>query len=70
MKQLSEGERLHIYMTAVSDTLAFMSAVIKDAFPICVTGNVTSVQMADVVVKYIKDNPKDRHLNAATTCSR
>lgn len=53
-------------MTAVSDTLAFMRTVIKDQFPICVSGNVTSRQLADVVVKYIRDNPKDRHLNAAT----
>jgi hypothetical protein len=43
-----------------------MRAVIKDAYPICVTGNVTSAQMADVLVKYIRNNPKDRHLNAAT----
>jgi len=56
----------HVYMTAVSDTLAFMRTVIKDQFPICVNGNITSRQLADVVVKYIRDNPKDRHLNAAT----
>jgi hypothetical protein len=56
----------YVYMTAVGDTLAFMRTVIKDEYPICVRGNVTSAQMADVVVKYIRDNPKDRHLNAAT----
>jgi hypothetical protein len=56
----------HIYMTAVGDTLAFMRGVLKDNFPICMTGNVTSRQLGDVVVKYIRDNPKDRHLNAAT----
>jgi uncharacterized protein YraI len=56
----------HIYMTAVADSLAFMRGVLKDNFPICVTGNITSRQLGDVVVKYIRDNPRDRHLNAAT----
>jgi Rap1a immunity proteins len=54
----------HIYMTAVADSLAFMRGVLKDNFPICVTGNVTSRQLGDVVIKYIRDNPRDRHLNA------
>jgi hypothetical protein len=54
----------HVYMTVVADTLTFMRGVMKDNFPICVTGNVTSKQLGDVV--YIRDNPKDRHLNAAT----
>jgi Rap1a immunity proteins len=58
----------HVYMTAVRDTLA-LRTVIKDEFPICMTGNITSRQLADVVVKYIKDNPKDRHLNAATVAA-
>jgi hypothetical protein len=56
----------HVYMTAVADTLTFMRGAMKDNFPICVTGNVTSKQLGDVVVEYIRDNPRDRHLNAAT----
>jgi hypothetical protein len=35
----------HIYITAVGDTLAFMRGVLKDDFPICMTGNVTSSQL-------------------------
>jgi uncharacterized protein YraI len=38
----------HIYMTAVGDTLAFMRGLLKDDFPICMTGNVTSRQLGDV----------------------
>jgi hypothetical protein len=55
----------HTYMTAVADTLNFMGSIMKDQFPICAKG-ITSHQMGQVVVKYIRDNPKDRHLNAAT----
>jgi hypothetical protein len=56
----------HTYISAVGDTLAFMRSVIKDKFPICMEGKVTSHQLGQVVVKYIHDNPKDRHLSAAT----
>jgi Rap1a immunity proteins/Bacterial SH3 domain len=59
-------EFCHTYMTAVGDTLAFVRGLIKEQFPICMEGKITSRQMGEVVVKYIRENPRDRHLNAAT----
>lgn len=63
------GSFCYVYMTAVSDTLAFMRDMAPDRFPICAQGGITSKQLADVLVKYIRDNPKDRHLNAATVAA-
>jgi hypothetical protein len=59
------SEFCHTYMTAVGDTLAFVRGLIKEQFPICMQGRITS-QMGEVVVKYIRENPRDRHLKAAT----
>jgi hypothetical protein len=55
-------------MTAVGDTLTFVRALIKGDFPICMEGRITSQQMGEVVVKYIRDNPRD--LNAASVQGR
>ena len=54
------------YVTGVYDTvtnLAYMKTL--GASP-CVPGGVTPAQMADVVIKYLTENPKDRNISAAS----
>ncbi len=53
------------YITGVTDIEGLDSAVYPERRRSCVPENVTNGQARDVVVKYLKDHPEERHLQAA-----
>ncbi|MGC2464984.1 MAG: Rap1a/Tai family immunity protein [Candidatus Acidiferrum sp.] len=53
------------YITGVTDTDAMDGAAFPDRRRSCVAENVSNGQVKDVVVKYLRDHPEERHLLAA-----
>jgi hypothetical protein len=53
------------YIIGVTDVEGMDSAVFPERRRSCVAENVSNGQVRDVVVKYLKDHPEERHLQAA-----
>jgi hypothetical protein len=54
------------YVTAVSDTFNTMRAAENKSQVICLPASSNAGQMADIVAKYLGDNPSTRHFGATT----
>jgi hypothetical protein len=65
----SEGSQSRVkclgYVTGVHDAIAVFKSTGAVKISPCVPAGATPSQMADVVVKYLTENPKDRDYSAA-----
>ena len=53
------------YVTGITDVEGFDSAIYPERQRSCIAEKATSGQLSDIVVKYLKDHPEERHLQAA-----
>ena len=53
------------YITGVTDIDSMDGSVFPERRRSCVPENVSNGQVSDVVIKYLKDHPEERHLLAA-----
>jgi len=53
------------YITGASDIESMEGSAFPDRRRSCTPNTVTNGQMTDVVVKYLKDHPEERHMLAA-----
>lgn len=63
----SAGDQVqcYAYMDGLLQGLLFMSVRDKSQMPFCVPDGVTKGQAAEVVVKYLRENPEQRHIAAS-----
>jgi len=60
-----DQEFCHGYITGVSDMEGINTAAHPEQRRSCIPEDVTNGQIKDVVLKYLRDHPEDRHLLAA-----